>query len=72
MLPVLALGVPGLVLAGYAGLARRARRRGLGHAFLAPFEEMWDPAGRRTETVIQAGGAAGAAAPAPGDRPPAG
>lgn len=68
-MPFLALGVPVLILIGYAWLTGRARRRGLGHSFMGPFEDMWDPAMGRTEVVIQAEAEAGAAAPASGGRP---
>jgi hypothetical protein len=67
VLPFLAVGVPGLILVGYAWLATRARRRGLGPTFLGPFEDMWHPAARRTEAVVQAEAEAGPTRPAPGD-----
>ena len=47
-----------------------ARRRGVGHSFLGPFQDMWDPAAGRTEVVIEAEADAGARGGAPGDPPP--
>jgi hypothetical protein len=67
LLGLLALGLPASILVGYAWLARRARRRGLGHSFMGPFEDMWDPAVARTEVVIQAQAEAGTPAPTPSD-----
>jgi hypothetical protein len=58
-----------LVMVGYAWLATRARRRGMGHSFMGPFEDMWDPAQRRSETVIQMQAEQGARPSAPGDPP---
>jgi hypothetical protein len=58
-----------LIMAGYAWLATRARRRGMSHSFMGPFEDMWDPAQRRSETVIQAQAEQGARPPSPGDPP---
>jgi hypothetical protein len=69
LLGLLALGLPASILVGYAWLARRAHRRGVGHSFMSPFEDMWDPAVARTEVVIQAQAEAGAPAPAAGGPP---
>ena len=68
---LLAFGSPALVLIGYVWLTRRARRRGVGHSFLSPFEDMWDPAQRRTEAVMEERAEAGAPGPSSGGgRPP--
>lgn len=67
MLFLIGFGAIVVIMVGYAGLAIRARRRGLGHSFMGPFEDMWDPAQRRSETAIHEQVERGARAQAPGD-----
>jgi hypothetical protein len=69
LLVLAALGALVLVPAGLLMLGRRARRRGLGHSVLAPFEEIWDPVVHRTNSEIDVHAEQAAPAPAPGEPP---
>ena len=40
------------VLAGYAWLARRIRRSGVGGALMDPFDEVWNPGRHRFREVV--------------------
>jgi hypothetical protein len=60
-----------LLPAGFLWLGIRARRRGLGHSVMAPWEEIWDPVAHNTHIEVRSMPSARAPAPAPGD-PPAG
>ena len=44
---VAGIAVLAFVAICYAWLAIRARRRRLGHSFMGPFEDLWNPAARR-------------------------
>ncbi|GGM15238.1 hypothetical protein [Nakamurella endophytica] len=68
-LPALGVGVVVAALAAFVLLARRARRQGTDHSFLGPFEDMWNPAAHRAETVVRAEAERPAPSPAPGDPP---
>jgi hypothetical protein len=59
----------GLTLAGLTLLARRVRRRGVGHSVIAPFEIMWHPAGYDEHTEVSEQRGRKAPAPSPGDPP---
>lgn len=66
---VAVVAVPLALLAAIAALAVRARRRGTGSGVLSVFEEMWDPAARRTGVEVVAQQELAAPAPLPGDPP---
>ena len=50
---ILTIGIPVLVLVGWALLARRIARRRLGHSVLGPIELDLNPGARRTELLLE-------------------
>ena len=65
---VLLLGLGAVVLA-LLRLAVHARRRGIGHAVLGPFDEVWQPSGGHTHAEAQEQQERVTPAPSPGDGP---
>jgi hypothetical protein len=49
----IALGGLGLLLTGFAWLARRVRRSGVGAQVMGPIDEAWNPGAHRSRLVIE-------------------
>ncbi|MEQ4302202.1 hypothetical protein ABNF97_12550 [Plantactinospora sp. B6F1] len=64
---VVLAGALAAVLGGFAWLASRARRSGVGRALLGPLDEVYHPAAHRSRIEIQVQAERQAPAPAPGD-----
>ncbi len=70
-LGVLLLGLA-VVVVGLLRLASWSRRRGVGHALMGPFDEIWHPSGGHTHLEAQEQHERVTPVPSPGDRPDAG